>query len=51
MNIEGINIFCWNVVKKWTAEEACAYFWGQRDKTGLTDFEFFFFFLLIPCLH
>lgn len=47
MNIESINIFCGNVVKKRTAEEACAYFWDHRDKTGLTDFEF----LPIPCLH
>lgn len=46
-NIESINIFCGNVVKKRTAEEACAYFWDHRDKTGLTDFEF----LPIPCLH
>lgn len=44
MNIERINIFCGNVVKKRTAEGACAYFWHQKDKSGWTDFEFLSFF-------
>lgn len=43
MNIESINIFCGNVVKKRTAEEDCAYFWDPRDKTGRTDLNWYCF--------
>lgn len=47
MNIESINIFCGNVVKKQTAEEACAYFWHQKlDGQTLNFFHFCYRFLV-----